>query len=95
MEHGLLAEWAPLVGLEAVAEAAVVVLVGAQRVDDAVGRCALEDRGEEALFEDASLPADEVAGVPMGLCAAVGVPPPPQATATKSDRTATPNTRTA
>src|SRR2546423_1565935 len=40
-------------------------------------------------------PADEVAGVAMGLCAAVGVPPPPQATATKSDRTATPNTRTA
>src|SRR5439155_19087677 len=56
------AERAALVGLEAVAEAAVVVLVGAQRVDHAVGRCALEDRGEEALFEDASLPADEVAG---------------------------------
>src|SRR5439155_25200248 len=61
------AERAALVGLEAVAEAAVVVLVGAQRVDDAVGRCALEDRGEEALFEDASLPADEVAGGGEGI----------------------------
>ena len=48
----------------------------------------------EVLAVDVA-PADEVAGVDLGLCAAVGVPPPPQATATKSDRTATPTTRTA
>ena len=47
------------------------------------------------MAEVLAVGADEVAGVDMGLCAAVGVPPPPQATATKSDRTATPNTRTA
>ena len=40
-------------------------------------------------------PADEVAAVDVGLCAAVGVPPPPQATTTKSEMTVTPRPRTA
>jgi len=53
--------------LAAVAEAAIGVLVAAQRVDDSIGGRTLEDGGEKALFEEASLPADEVAAGSEGI----------------------------
>jgi hypothetical protein len=57
-----LARRAPLVRLEPVAEAAVLVAVRRERPRHALGRRALEQRREQPLLQHARVPSDEVAG---------------------------------
>ena len=57
-----LARGGQLVGLEAVAEAAVLVAVGGDGVDDRAGATAVEQGLGDPLLEDAALDADEGAG---------------------------------
>src|SRR5205085_1845599 len=54
---------AALVGLEAMAEATVVVLVAAQGVDHPLRRCPLEEGGEHPLFEETGVGEGELPGL--------------------------------